>query len=208
MDYAFQGGAVSKSIELFIMDSGSSPVGMGKTGLVFNTAGLVISYRRPGDAAYTNITLVTLASPSAAYSSGGFVQIDSTNAPGKYRLDLPNAAINSGVQTVEIQWKGTGIVDDWMTIGLLPYDPTTVDKTGYALSAAGMDPVLDSTTAIEGSTFTWRNCIRLVNSALFGKSSGVDTGSPVYRDLADTKNRIAATSTNGNRTAYTTRDGT
>jgi hypothetical protein len=46
--------------------------------------------------------------------------------------------------------------------------------------------------------------IRLMVSALAGKVSGLDTGSPVFRDLADAKNRISATTDiNGNRSSVT-----
>jgi hypothetical protein len=207
MNYAFQGGATSKSIELFIMDAASTPAGQGKTGLVFNTSGLAIGYRRPGDAAYTAITLATLASGSAAYSSGGFVELDASKAPGKYRLDLPNAAIAAGVQQVEVQWKGTNVVDDYACIGVLPYDPTAVDKAGYALGATGLDPVLDGVASVE-TNLSLRGWFRLAGSILFGKSSGVDSGSPIYRDFNDSKNRVASTASSGNRSAFSTRDQT
>jgi hypothetical protein len=41
---------------------------------------------------------ITLATQTAtgAWATGGFVEIDATNAPGWYRLDLPNAVLASG----------------------------------------------------------------------------------------------------------------
>jgi hypothetical protein len=46
--------------------------------------------------------------------------------------------------------------------------------------------------------------MRLHNSALGGKASGLGTTTAVYRDLADTKDRITATvDSDGNRTAVT-----
>lgn len=65
------------------------------------------------------------------------------------------------------------------------------------ISDAVWDEVVDGTT-------TGRESIRLANSALGGKASGLDTTTAIYRDLADSKDRISATvDTNGNRTAVT-----
>lgn len=58
-------------------------------------------------------------------------------------------------------------------------------------------------SVVEGST-TVAESLRLANATLGGKASGLDTTTAVYRDLADSKNRISATvDTNGNRTAVT-----
>ena len=86
-------GATSQSVNVFIADSASS-TGGGKTALVFNTSGLTAYYSFSGaNATATAITLATLAAVTSAYSSGGFKEIDSTNMPGWYRLDIPNAAL-------------------------------------------------------------------------------------------------------------------
>jgi len=79
------------------------------------------------------------------------------------------------------------------------------DKTGYELSAAGVDAILDE--VVEGTT-TLRQMLRIFISALAGKSSGGGTVTLSFRDLADGKNRITATvDVNGNRTNMTL-DGT
>lgn len=53
--------------------------------------------------------------------------------------------------------------------------------------------------AVDGST-TARESMRLQNSALGGKATGMGTTTAVFRDLADTKARITATvDTDGNR---------
>ena len=76
-----------------------------------------------------------------------------------------------------------------------------IDKTGYRLSATGVDDVLDE--VYEGWT-TLRQFLRVAASALFGKLAGAATTSVTIRDEADTKNRIAATvDSDGNRTAVT-----
>jgi len=82
---------------------------------------------------------------------------------------------------------------------------TNNDKTGYALSAAGVDDFHDE--IMEGTT-TFREAIRLFLSVLTGKSSGGGTSTAVFRDIGDTKTRVSATvDANGNRTAVGTRDG-
>lgn len=79
---------------------------------------------------------------------------------------------------------------------------TVSDKTGYRLSATGVDDIFDE--AVEGTT-TLRQMARGWFAALLGKSSGHESGTPKYRDIADSKNRIdATTDANGNRTAVTT----
>ena len=76
------------------------------------------------------------------------------------------------------------------------------DKTGYALSAAGVQAVWDY--AVEGS-MTAVQAVRGMFAALLNKLSGADTTTVVIRDAADTKARITATCDgNGNRTAVTT----
>lgn len=97
-------GATSVTVNIFIQDS-SSTTGAGLTGLVFNSASLTCYYMRPKVAA-TSVTLATLAAVTSAYSSGGFKEIDSTNAPGWYRFDIPDAAIANAERFVSFHFKG------------------------------------------------------------------------------------------------------
>lgn len=92
-DLSILAGATSQSVNLFIQNSTKGD-GSGLTGLVFNTASLTAYYSFTGaNATAVVISLVTLATITTAYASGGFKEIDATNMPGWYRLDLPNAAI-------------------------------------------------------------------------------------------------------------------
>lgn len=78
------------------------------------------------------------------------------------------------------------------------------DKTGYALSNAGVDAVLDRTAGVE-TNFTLRQALRLILSSTVAKLSGAATTTVAIRDINDTKARITATvDANGNRTALTT----
>ena len=78
---------------------------------------------------------------------------------------------------------------------------TNNDKTGYRLSATGVDDVLDE--AVEGSR-TLRQILRGYSSALLGKISGGGSSTETFRDIDDSKDRITATvDSDGNRTAIT-----
>ena len=96
-------GSTSVSILLLIMDS-TSTTGAGKTGLAYNTASLTCYGVRPGEAA-ASISLVT-QTVTGAWVSGGFVEIDATNLPGVYRLDVPNARLAAGVRSSVVMLKG------------------------------------------------------------------------------------------------------
>jgi hypothetical protein len=87
-------GSTSQSIELYL----------GATGLTFATSGLAAYYVR-NQAAPVAITLVT-QTPTGAWTSGGFAEIDSATVPGVYRLDVPNAAFAAGASDVTIVVRG------------------------------------------------------------------------------------------------------
>lgn len=93
-------GAKSRSIIMHISAvTTNEPI----TGLAFNTAGILASYQI-NKAARVAITPVT-QTVTGAWTSGGFVEIDATNQPGAYRLDVPDAAWASGEQTDITIWK-------------------------------------------------------------------------------------------------------
>lgn len=111
-------GATSQTVYVEVLDS-TSTTGGRKTGLAYNTASLTAYYVRSGGSA-TAITLATLAAANSAWSSGGFKEVDSTNMPGIYRLDLPDAAVASGADSVLVTLKGaTGMVQVSLLIPLI-----------------------------------------------------------------------------------------
>jgi Rieske Fe-S protein len=65
------------------------------------------SYWRQGGTR-TAITMATLAAVDSAHSDGGFKEVDATNMPGVYRLDVPDAAFAAGADWVTISVKVTG----------------------------------------------------------------------------------------------------
>jgi hypothetical protein len=191
-------GATSQSVYVEILDS-TSTTGARKTGLVFNTGSLAAYYVRNGATA-TSITLATLAAANSAWSSGGFKEVDAANMPGIYRLDVPDAVVASGVDSVVVTLKGApGMAQVSTEIQLSSVD--LQDATQIPTS------VMDLAAGVE-TGWTLRQAMRIILSAMAGKASGLGTTTAVFRDMADSKDRISATvDTSGNRSAVT-RDAT
>src|SRR3990167_7182198 len=81
-------GTADVSVVLRIVDSTD---GTPETGVVFDTAGIDLWYRREL-AASVDITEATLAALTTAHADGGFLHIND----GWYRLPLPHAACSAG----------------------------------------------------------------------------------------------------------------
>ena len=77
---------------------------LGAKGLTHTTPSLSASYVRAG-AIRTAITLVS-QTPNGSWTSGGFCEIDSTNMPGIYRIDVPNALFVAGAESAMLQLTG------------------------------------------------------------------------------------------------------
>lgn len=76
-----------------------------------------------------------------------------------------------------------------------------INNSAGLISVGGADPL---SLIVEGST-TWRDAIRLILAAVQGDATGLESGAPVFRDLANTKDRITSTYVTGTRTV-TSRD--
>lgn len=87
-------GSTSVSVEVFIRDVSVTTKVVGLTGVVASDVGA--AYWRPNDTAPTSITMTALGSLGAAYVSGGWLAINATTMPGRYRFDLPNGMVASG----------------------------------------------------------------------------------------------------------------
>lgn len=109
-----------------------SATGFAKTGLLFNSAGAFASYVRPKAAAVV-IALVT-QTVAGAYSSGGFVEIDAANAPGLYRLDVPNGAFAIGADYSLISIGFSGVLSETVECLL---DPMPDVRKGSVVADAG-----------------------------------------------------------------------
>lgn len=125
--------STDNSIDIFIPDS-SATDGSGLTGLDYDSAGLTIYYRRGRAGAATSITPADLgADPTAAHADGGFAEIDATNKPGWYRLDLPDALAATGVDAVSLSIVGATNAAP-VNVRIYLVDQITVDSSGRVRS--------------------------------------------------------------------------
>lgn len=125
-------GSTSVRLKIFISDS-SSTTGAGLTGLAYNSASLTWYYHRD-DSGNAGGTQVTLASATkGTFTSGGFVEIDSTNLPGWYEIGVPDAALASGANAVAMHLKGaTNMAPLPIELELVSYDPNDAAALGLS----------------------------------------------------------------------------
>lgn len=138
--YEIKKGSTDVTIYLRLRDSAT---GLAKTGLAYNSAGAACYYTRPLAAAVA-ITLAT-QTVTGAHSDGGFVEVDAANAKGLYRLDLPDAALASGVDSVVVSIEFDGIIEESILILLVDNKVKDVyDKVAHA--TYGLDKLVRSAT--------------------------------------------------------------
>ena len=124
-------GSTSQSIEIYL----------GATGLTASTAGLSARYNRTRTAS-VSIPLVA-RTIAQAWTSGGFAEVDATNMPGVYRLDIPDAALAAGADDVTIVVRGaSGTNGAVMTVKL-----SSGGLTEAQTASAVWDPAYTSYTA-------------------------------------------------------------
>ena len=114
-------GSTSQSIELYL----------GATGLTSSTAGLSARYNRTRTAS-VNIPLVA-RTIAQAWTSGGFAEVDATNMPGVYRIDLPDAALAAGADDVTIVVRGASGTNGAVMTVKLSSGGLTEAQTGAAV---------------------------------------------------------------------------
>ena len=144
-------GSTSQSIELYL----------GATGLTASTTGLSARYNRTRTAS-VDIPLVA-RTIAQAWTAGGFAEVDATNMPGVYRLDLPDAALAAGADDVTIVVRGaSGTNGAVMTVKLSSGGLTSAQTAaavwgespaGYA-TATTFGGVLNETNQVVNSTET------------------------------------------------------
>jgi hypothetical protein len=127
-------GSTSQSIELYL----------GTTGLTVSTSGLSARYNRTRTAS-VSIPLVA-RTIAQAWTAGGFAEVDATNMPGVYRLDLPDAALAAGADDVTIVVRGaSGTNGAVMTVKLSSGGLTEAQTAAAVWDAATASYVTAST---------------------------------------------------------------
>ena len=118
-------GSTSQSIELYL----------GATRLTASTSGLSARYNRTRTAS-VSIPLVA-RTIAQAWTSGGFAEVDATNMPGVYRLDVPDAALAAGADDVTIVVRGaSGTNGAVMTVKLSSGGLTSAQTAAAVWDAA------------------------------------------------------------------------
>lgn len=136
--------STSQSIELYL----------GATGLTYATSGLSARFNRTRTAS-VNIPLVA-RTIGQAWISGGFAEVDATNMPGVYRLDLPDAALAAGADDVTVVVRGaSGTNGAVLTVTLIeePTNAALVRMGPFEVRADGLgasDPLDIQTGAQHG----------------------------------------------------------
>ena len=127
-------GSTSQSIELYL----------GATGLTASTSGLSARYNRTRTAS-VSIPLVA-RTIAQAWTSGGFAEVDATNMPGVYRVDLPDAALAAGADDVTIVVRGASGTNGAVMTVKLSSGGLTSAQTASAVWGASPAGYNDATT--------------------------------------------------------------
>jgi hypothetical protein len=184
-------GSTSQTVYIFVQDS-SVTTGAGLTGLAFNTGSLTAYYVRPLGSA-TAITLAT-QTVTGAWSSGGFVEVSSANMPGLYRLDIPDAALATGVRSVAILLKGAANMSPCVLEIDLNAEANTVAISGTDLTtgvgAIAGTGIVDRGTAqsATSTTLVLRSAAAFADDELIGATiviRSASTGAGQARVITD-----------------------
>jgi hypothetical protein len=163
-------GSTSRTTYIELVDS---TTGLPKTGVVFGDC--TGSYVRTRSAR-TAITMATLASASAAFSSGGFILVDDTNQPGVYRLDVPDAAFATGVEEVVVTIKAAGCRTVSKGFVLVDWNKQVAAIPNVAAGASGGLPTVDASNAVKLQSGTGANQISLAAGLVTAGTVGDKTG--------------------------------
>jgi VCBS repeat-containing protein len=169
-DGSVKAGSTSVSTFFTLKDTTTGAATTGKvaadmTGSYWRQAGVRVA-----------ITLANLAAVNSAYSSGGVKEVDATNMPGVYRLDLPDAAVGTGADWVVASIKVAGCEAANVTLGLPTY-------------ASVADAFGDLVAETEGN-FTVQQILSVALAALAGQTT---TGGTVLKSPNGVATRIALT---------------
>jgi hypothetical protein len=125
-----------------------------------------ISYQKSGANAKVTISLSDLAALTTAYSSGGIKEI----SDGKYRLDLPDAALTTATR-LSISGYSTGKA---VICGDIDVQYVQSDLR----QAVGQNQTLDANNALNVSAKYWAGTLIVATSVPVGTAAGVANGLP------------------------------
>ena len=101
-------GTTSLVCEVFVQDS-SKTTGVGLTGIAYNAAGLTCYYKiNTGTASVVASInhITTLGTYVGDATHAGWAEVDATNMPGTYEINIPNNALLTGADSVVVYFQG------------------------------------------------------------------------------------------------------
>lgn len=186
--------ADSNIIRMKLLDSTTNN---GKTGLTFSSSGLKIgtiadneatttAYTAGGSTTETITTLGTYAAPTA--TKARFKEVDATNHPGIYEIQLANARFSVASSTnLLVSVSGvTGVLDSDCSISLV--HPIS-DFWGYSPSA--------ELASIPSSTPTMLQLLQYVYELMKHKLTQTSTTATIYKNDSSTSLGTSTTSDDG-----------
>lgn len=136
-------GKTDFTVVVFVQDS-SSTTGAGLAGIAAaDVNARLIRVETDNDVTIAQITLSDLSALTDAHADGGWFPVDATNAPGWYRLDLPDSTFASGAWSAGVSLIDAGANDIAplaLEFQLVAYDPLDTVRLGLtALPNAAAD---------------------------------------------------------------------
>lgn len=134
-------GSTSTLVRLFVANS-SVTTGAGLTG-VTSGSGVTLYYIRDGQGSTTNVPLS--AGTTGTWSSGGFVEVDSTHMPGIYEIGVPNAVLATGVAKATLYLQGAANMQETPVFIELPTGDAYAALVTNTYSQPGSVPAATNT---------------------------------------------------------------
>ncbi len=175
-----QVGSTDQSIPVELRDVNGSPL----TGKAYNTSGFTCYYRKGATGAMTQLTLAT-QTVTGAHSDGGFVELDATNAPGCYRLDLSDTMV-AALGITEIFFNGIAGLDPCkVQIPVVAYNPQDAVRLGVtALPNANAAAIGGLLTAPTTANVGLADLSRILGTALTETSGQIAAAFKKFFDKA------------------------
>lgn len=182
-------GATDISVYFYIVgDAGDAAPGDAKTGLA--NANINNAAHVRDRAVAVTFSTSALGSPSAAHTDGGFIEVNATTAPGLYRLDLPDAAVASGVDRVQISLELTGASN-------ARTEPIVIELDSVVLDALTVDTIAELAQAQPPTTPTMVQALMLLYMAVRDKLETTGSEQRIHNDAGTVIAKSALTFASG-----------
>ena len=147
MSMIVTGGAtdVTSYIQMRLLTGGDA------TGLTI--ADFDMSYTRTRETPAAKVDATALAAANTAHTDNFGIEVDATNAPGRYRFDWPDAAFAAGVKEVILTIKHTSCFTESLRVEIDPFVAPAGANLSADLAAVKSDTaaiLVDTGTTLDG----------------------------------------------------------